>query len=97
MTGMNGKTRASFVTDWQFVVVLLALLPVLPANTLLAALSGGHRGGAKKGGGIGGSGVQPQPHFQLQKTDMCSARVTVAWRAPEPRFSVCPVRHRPRA
>ena len=54
MTGMNGKTRALFVTDWQCVVVLLALLP---ANPFLAALSGGDRGGGKKGGGIGGSGV----------------------------------------
>ena len=54
MTGMNGKLRATFAMDWQFVVVLLALLP---ANPLLAVLTGGDRAGANKGGGIGGSGV----------------------------------------
>jgi hypothetical protein len=54
MTGMNGKIRATFVTDWQFVVVILALLPATP---LLAVLSGVDRSGGKKGGGIGGSGV----------------------------------------
>lgn len=57
MTGMNGKIRVTFVTDWLFALVLLALLPGLPANPLQAASSGGDRGGGKKGGGIGGSVV----------------------------------------
>lgn len=60
MTGMNGKTRASIVTGWQFIMVLLALMLVLPANPLPAAPSSGDRGSGKKGGGIGGSGVLPK-------------------------------------
>lgn len=65
MTGTNGRTRATFVTDWQYAMVLLAQMLVLPANLLLAAPSGSDRGGSKRrGGGIGGSGVLPELHFQ---------------------------------
>jgi hypothetical protein len=60
---MTYMTFTAAMANWQHVITLLALLLLLLVYHLQAAPCSGKRGG-KDGGGIGGSGVQPELHFQ---------------------------------
>jgi hypothetical protein len=59
---MTYMTFIAAMTNWQHVIALLALLLLLQVYHLQAAPCSG-KGGGKDGGGIGGSGVQPNCTF----------------------------------